>query len=479
MRMLIDLKNNILGPHLIVLCLLLIAGPLMAPHRLKAESFSVGSEKEVGEKMQSMIRKEFKLIDDPDVAQYINNLGRRILTVAGPQYFNYQFFVIDNKDFNAFAAPSGLIFIHSGLITGMASEDELLGVMAHEIGHVTNRHLADRINKSAKVNIGTVALILAGIAIGSSGEGELSEAVVAGAMATGASMNLKFSRENEEEADRMAFSWMIKINRNPESLLSMLSKMRRISILKMGNIPPYLLTHPEPAQRMGYVQDLLNSYDKKLPAATTDDFNFQRIRYRILATANDSPTLVPRLLKKIEEGEDQDFFFRLGLAEIYMHEGNFTKGRKYLEEVIKKYPGQAILKSDLAVSYLSEGNTEKALALLSAALHDDPDNAFTVFHMARVFDQTNQTDKALEFYEDLLTIAPTFAKTHYYMGQALSIKGLAGLGHYHTGLYSWLEGNIETAKYHLGKALEKLPPDSLYMRKSKDMLDKIAKLEKL
>jgi predicted Zn-dependent protease len=230
---------------------------------------------------------------------------------------------------------------------------------------------------------------------------------------------------------------------------------------------------------MGYVQDLLNSHDKKLPSAAPNDFNFQRIRYRILATANDSSTLIPRLLKKIEKGEDQDFFHRLGLAEIYIHEANFTQGRKYLAEVIKKYPRQAILKSDLAVTYLSEGNTEKASALLSAALHDDPDNAFTVFNLARVLDQTNQTDKAIDFYEKLLTIAPTFAKTHYYLGQALSTKGLAGLGHYHTGLYSWLEGNIETAKYHLQKALEKLPPDSLYLKKSRDMLDKIAKLEKL
>ncbi|MCK4839496.1 MAG: M48 family metalloprotease, partial [Desulfobulbaceae bacterium] len=97
----------------------------MTPQQLRAKPFSIVKEKELGEKMQSLLRKEFKLIDDPDVAQYINDLGQQILAVAGPQYFNYQFFVIDNKDFNAFAAPSGLIFIHSGLISGMTSENEL------------------------------------------------------------------------------------------------------------------------------------------------------------------------------------------------------------------------------------------------------------------------------------------------------------------------------------------------------------------
>ncbi|MCK4839787.1 MAG: M48 family metalloprotease, partial [Desulfobulbaceae bacterium] len=377
------------------------------------------------------------------------------------------------------AAPSGLIFIHSGLITGMTSENELLGVIAHEISHVTNRHLADRINKAAKVNIGTVALILAGIALGNSGEGELSEAVVAGAMATGAAMNLKFSRENEEEADRLAFSWMIKMNRNPESLLSMLTKMRRITILKMGNIPPYLLTHPDPTQRMGYIQDLINAYDKELPSEPISDFNFQRIRYRIIASTDNGHTLIPRLLKKTAKDEDPELFLKLGLAQLLIQEGDYSRGRGYLSEVIKKYPSQAILKSDLGYTYLGEGKTKKALALFSEALHDDPNCAFTIFNMARALDQANQPDKAIKFYEDLLAITPTFAKTHYYLGKLLSKKGKAGLGHYHTGLYNWIEGNISNAKYHLGKSLEKLPEDSIYKGKSTNMLDKIAKLEKL
>lgn len=473
------LNKKILHTHVVLLCLLIIAGQTMAPLQLEAKSFSIGTEKEIGEKMQSLIRKEFKLIDDPDVAQYINNLGRQVLAVAGPQYFNYQFFVIDNKDFNAFAAPSGLIFIHSGLITSMTTEDELLGVIAHEIGHVTHRHLADRIDKAAMVNIGTVALILAGIALGSSGEGELSEAVVTGAMATGAAMNLKFSRENEEEADRLAFSWMIKMNRNPKSLLSMLGKMRRITILKMGNIPPYLLTHPDPAQRMGYIQDLLNTYDEELPAKTTSDFNFQRIRYRIMAAANGGHNLTPRLLKKTARNEDPELFFKLGLAQISIQEGNYSMGRNYLRDVMKKYPNQAILKSDLGYTYLSEGKPEHALTLFSKALQENPNCAFTIFNMAQALDKTKQQDKAIRLYEDLLRVAPTFAKTHYFLGQILSRKGLTGMGHYHTGLYNWLEGNTSNAKYHLEKALAKLPQDSIYKEKSKNMLDKIIRLEKL
>ncbi|MDX1777212.1 MAG: M48 family metalloprotease, partial [Desulfobulbales bacterium] len=100
----------------------------------RAFAFSVGEEKEVGEELLTMIRREFDLIDEPDIIQYINELGRETLAVAGSQYFDYHFFVIKNKELNAFAAPSGLIFFHSGLIESLDKEGELVGVMAHEVG---------------------------------------------------------------------------------------------------------------------------------------------------------------------------------------------------------------------------------------------------------------------------------------------------------------------------------------------------------
>jgi predicted Zn-dependent protease len=448
---------------------------LGSPTLLRAEGFSVGEERDVGEKIQSIIRQDFKLIDDPDVAQYINNLGDQVLAAAGPQYFKYQFFVIDNADFNAFAAPSGLIFIHSGLIASMDKEDELLGVIAHEIGHVANRHLADRIEKAAKVNIGTVAMVLAGIALGSSGEGELSEAVVAGSMAAGASLNLKFSRENEEEADRFSFNWMRKMGRDPGSLLSMLSKMRRISILKTGKVPAYLLTHPDPALRMSYVSDLLNAFPTKEQPTDRSDFDFQRIRFRILANSRNDQNLINRLKKKIESGNDSDYMSRLGLAQIYLHKGDFSKARKYLDQLVIKFPEQPILKTDLGITYLKEGNTIKAQTLFRESLKADRDCAFTIYNLAR----TLENDKAIELYEELLALTPTFAKSHYYLGQALTKAGQAGLGHYHTSIFNWLEGNSTNARYHLGKALELLPPASPYRNRSKEMLKKIIRLEKL
>ena len=125
-----------------------------------AAAFTIGEEREVGEKLLYTVRSAFDLVDDPDVTQYINNLGREALKVTGIQYFDYRFFVINDNEFNAFAAPSGLIFFYAGLISMMNSEDELVSVMAHEIGHISKRHLASRMEKGKIVGIASIGMAL-------------------------------------------------------------------------------------------------------------------------------------------------------------------------------------------------------------------------------------------------------------------------------------------------------------------------------
>jgi len=459
-----------------ILSLLLAILMTTAPLSPANAAFTVGDEKKVGEKIQSTIHQEFALMDDPDIDQYISRLGREILTVAGPQYFDYRFYVINDRDFNAFAAPSGLVFINSGLIETMDNEDELVGVMAHEIGHVVRRHIADSIDKGTKVGIGTAALILAGIALGG---GNLSEAVITGAMAASSSMNLKFSRENEEEADRQSFTWMRQMQRDPNTLLTMMGKMRRISILKTGKVPAYLLTHPAPEQRIDYIQDLLLSEGTARPTKVTDNFRFSRIKYRILVKTRDTTTMLPLLLKKVESADEDSSMARYGLALIYQQEGNLAKSRQYLQELISEHPSQPILKTDLGLGYIQEGKTTEALKLFNDAHKADPDDAYTIFQLARALDETGQTREAIGLYQDMLNQTPSFARLNYYLGQALTKTDHADQGHYYNGVSNWLEGNLPNATYHLQKALDTLPAADPLHEKSRDLLDKIKQLEKM
>lgn len=443
----------------------------------RAYAFSVGEERELGEKLLAVVRKEFKLLNDPDITQYINGLGREILTIAGPQYFNYHFFVINNKEFNAFAAPSGLIFIHSGLIEITDREGELVGVMAHEVGHVTSRHIADRISKSSKINIGTAAMLIAGIALGG---GALGQALVTGSMAAGASMNLKFSRQDEEEADRLAYKWMKAEGRDPADMVAMLRKMRKVSRYHRGALPPYLLTHPEPERRMNYIEDLLYmEHGEKY--APRDQFNFRRIKYRLLTLTKDPAILLPIFLREageVKTPERANVMVYFGLSKVYLMKGAFEEAKKALQTVIDVYPDKPMLTTDMGIIYFEAGDFKKALELFTAASEAEPDNSYTMFYLARALQQTGSLARALHIYEKLLEQQPDYARSYYQISQIKAAQGDQASGFYYLGYYHWLEGDDKMAKQYLMRAVQSLPTHHVLQQKAKELLNKIEKIEK-
>ena len=131
-----------------VACVVLFAQALLP---VQVSALTIGEERKIGEQLLFSIRRELPVLDDPDISAYINALGHKVLDNIGPQYFDYRFFVVKSDQFNAFAAPAGLVFFYSGLIETMRTENELLSVLAHEIGHVVSRHIAQRLDKGSKV----------------------------------------------------------------------------------------------------------------------------------------------------------------------------------------------------------------------------------------------------------------------------------------------------------------------------------------
>jgi len=453
------------------LALCLAASLALAPVPAKA-SFTVGDEKKVGEKLLNMVRQNFEVIDDPDISSYVNALGRRILEVAGPQFFDYHFFIIKNKEFNAFAAPSGLIFIHTGLIEAMDNEGELISVMAHEIAHVTSRHISDRIRKQKKATIGTAAMMIAGLIVGG---GALSQALVTGSMAAGASMSLKFSRQDEEEADRLAYKWMRAMGLDPHPQATMLAKMHKISIYSSAKIPPYLLTHPEPKRRQGYVEDLIES-DGSRRYVPRDDFDFWRIQQRVRTktkTPQELKAMCARKLRRKNLGVKEAAMARYGLAMAYAEDADYDRAEAELRKVMDVYADKNILRADLAVILRQGGDKRQALDILKEVHDKMPDSAYVAFHLATCYQELGYNGKALELYNRLLAVLPDYAQLHYNLGGILMASpGGSGRGHYHMGRYFWLTGNRKSAEYHFRQALTDPATDQETRRKIKAFRDK-------
>ncbi|MBW2122159.1 MAG: M48 family metalloprotease, partial [Deltaproteobacteria bacterium] len=220
----------------------------------EAYCFSAAKERTLGEKVFHDIQNRMRIVRIPSVQSYIDRLGRNLVSVADRSQFPITFFVLKESEPNAFAIPGGRIFLTSGLLTLVESEDELAGVMSHEIGHVVRRHIAQRIDASKRLNLGTLAGVLAGILVGGSGGG----AMMAGTLAMTQSANLRNSRENEFEADRLGLAYMTRAGYDGHAMIRFLKKIYRGTGYNSA-FPTYLSTHPGVPARIAFLESMMGS----------------------------------------------------------------------------------------------------------------------------------------------------------------------------------------------------------------------------
>ncbi len=417
-------------------------------------SFSIGDEREVGEKLLYSVRSAFNLKDDPDITQYISKLGKTVLEVAGIQYFDYHFFVIDDKDFNAFAAPSGLIFFHSGLIGAMNSEDELVSVLAHEIGHIYKRHLASRVETGMYSGIASLGLAVAAIAFG----GATAPVLLTGALAAGQSVNLHFSRQNEEEADLLAYGWMKKLDRNPQGQVKMLETMRRISRYRSEKPPQYLLTHPDPEARLNYIQSLLD-IDFEInaeKAIVKEDFEFIRCKYRILADVKETDLFKDYLATVIADSRATPFAKTMatyGLSQVAKKENDHVRSMELLTKVMAIFPDKNILQVDKGVSEFSAGKFTEAENTLRAALRVDSSNLYAAFTLAKLLNRTSRSAEAEQYFQTVSYQIPEYSQVYFELGQIAAANKQSGLASFYLGKFDLYGGKMKLAEQSLRNAL--------------------------
>ena len=187
------------------------------------------------------------------VVAYVNNIGKRILSALPQQPFKYRFYVIDEDVYNAFATPAGHIFVYTGLLDAMEEEEELAGILGHEIAHVYCRHISQKIERSKKIGVATLAGIAAGILLGVGGAGEAASAVTMGSMAAGQTAELSYSRENEMQADQFGLKFITEAGYSASGLLKILKKIRSKTWFGSDQIPKYLMTHPAVEDRIAFI----------------------------------------------------------------------------------------------------------------------------------------------------------------------------------------------------------------------------------
>ncbi len=238
-------------------------------------TLSVTEERQLGDQWVRQIQGELILVRDRVVVEYIENLGYSIVQVLGQQPFDYRFYVVEDPAINAFAGPGGHIFVHTGTILASRNVSELAGVMAHEVGHVYHRHVAENFNRARTTSIAhQVGVIAAGVM---GGAAAAQAASLGGGLAATAYLN-SFGRDAEREADAFAVRVMPGAGIDPRGLVSF---FQTIQAEGGPGVPAFLSSHPLPAERIENTSALIDSQGLSRGLRASDGGRLEIIQQRV------------------------------------------------------------------------------------------------------------------------------------------------------------------------------------------------------
>ncbi|WP_425256776.1 M48 family metalloprotease [Rubrivivax sp. RP6-9] len=253
----------------LLLALALAAAPLQAPLaqvRLPSlgdagtEEFSVGTERRVGEQIMREVRRDLAYLDEPVLLEYVQSLWNPLLAAARQRgdiepdattQFSFEIFLVADRSVNAFALPGGFVGVHLGLIALTASGDELASVLAHELTHVTQRHIARRIGDTQRTSMASMAAMILGILVAARANNpDMANAAIVGSQAATIQGQLNFSRDMEREADRMGYGLLGDAGFAPIGMAQMFEKLDNANRINDSGNYPYLRSHPLTVERM-------------------------------------------------------------------------------------------------------------------------------------------------------------------------------------------------------------------------------------
>lgn len=290
-------------------------------------------EQRIGEAFMRSVRKNATIYDDPEIEAYIRSLGYRLVSNSDDTSQSYTFFVVKDEMINAFAAPGGIIGVNSGVIINSQTESELAGVLAHEIAHITQRHLARMFEVQQNMSMPMLASMIGSIllTIINPAAGQAALTAVAGAQAQ---YGINFTRANEEEADHIGMQILARSDFDPGGMASFFERLQQSSRYYKGNAPEFLRTHPLTSNRIAEARARAEDYPPIVPDETE---SYELIRMKIIANTGDSERkAVNRLEEMLDDAEDEQIIpTRYGYAVALTNARQFDKAQQQIDILLQ------------------------------------------------------------------------------------------------------------------------------------------------
>lgn len=423
-----------------------LVSPALAP---SARAMTIGEEKELAEEFLETVRNRFTIVEDAMIDKYINDLGQSILSDLPPQPFDYKFYVIKQDAINAFAGPAGNIFVFSGLIEAMDTESELAGILAHEIAHVSSRHISELIEESKKSQMVSMAGLIAGILVGLGGASEVGSAISVGSLAAGQSMILAYTRERELEADYLGRRYLVQSGYSLYGLRAALQKIRDREWYGEEQVPTYLKTHPATRQRLANLENALSEMPDREPENT---FAFQRTRATLMAEYGNPAKAAERFREDLDRDQN-NAAAQYGLALALAESGRPETALENMKAAVSMRPEDPYLAVDLGRLEFMAGKYEKAEKTLTRIEDLSEYGPKGLFFRGRARMAGGETEAAIADFKKVAESFPDYPRALLFLGQGLGEQGRLGQAHYYLGRYYRETGELENAMFHLKRAL--------------------------
>ena len=419
-----------------------------------AYGLTVSEEEKLSRGMLRYIYRQYEIIDDPAIVDYVNKVGNRIVEGLEEPLFNYRFHVINVDSYNAFAIPAGYIFINSGLLAAMDSEEELAGILAHEIAHVNARHISQRIERSKKIGWATMAGMAAGILIGAAGGEDAAQGVTKGSQAAGAAAELSYSRDNEIQADQLGLIYLTDAGYGGEGLLKILRKMRTKQWFDTEQVPTYMRTHPAIDDRIVYLDGQIAATpqaDKAGSPKAPDEF--VRAHTYLITRYGDENLVLKHLQTEVKKyPQDAMAHYRYGL--ILARVGRKDEAIAHLRTAMEKRALDPYILRDVGRVYYMDGQYQQSLKMLITAHNRIPDDAECGLYLGQTYMEMELFDEASPVLQEVVKKHPGYTQAYFILGQSLGKQGNLGDAHYYLGVYHTRKGDSKNAVLQYRQALK-------------------------
>lgn len=412
---------------------------------------SPAEEYELGQKVLRIYRSNLPISKDPFYEVYLESLLQKLVTYSAVKDKRLELLVIEDKNLNAFAAPGGIVGVNTGTFLIAQTEAQLASILSHELAHLSQRHFIRSQQKQAKANMAGLVGMIGGIILGATAGPDAGMAAITAAQAGVLDARLRFSRDMEQEADRIGMETLVLSGYPADAMPEMFEVMQNNARYRT-RVPEFLLTHPLTENRIADSRSRADRYPKRPPSP---DVDFQVAKARAIMQTEESPQFaVKRFSEELKGTTLSSLTARYGLLLALIQSNQPEKAKNVLVELQKDYPSLQALTVAQADIAAKNNQPAQAIEILQTALKSQPHNQLYSIRLAELLMENSRYADCEKLLQDYVKIKPKNAYSWYLLAEVHGLAGHILDVHKARAEYFILHGIYDKAEIQLRNALK-------------------------